>query len=230
MDSSFQVAVCECPDINASTLAVDTTGRYALVCGRKSMVLIDLDGDSELTQIDATTGCKTDSSSRNQLSHSSKNCLIPKRIARNSKYEPTSCQFSRSIADLFAITTHQVVEEFSIDDLNPAKPKMSLRGHSRAITDLEWSHFDPYLIGSSAADCLTNLWDIRDCRRPTASLISVSGATQVRFCKTSSNLLATSHEIDVRIWDIRQPNLPLICRKSTAWIEIPTKLVMTSDS
>lgn len=210
MESTFQVAVYECPDINASTLAVDITGRYALVSGRKSMVLMDLDGSrAESCQTNSSPTYVSGTQDSQQLQSPTKSVIVPKRMVRNSKYEPTSCQFSRNLADLFALTTYQVIDVFSIEDLNPNKPKLSLRGHSRAISDLEWSHFDAYLVGSSAADCLTNLWDIRDGRRPIASLTSVSGATQVRFCKTSSNLLATSHDIDVRIWDIRQPNLPL---------------------
>mgnify|MGYP000955651070 CR=1 FL=1 len=202
MESSFQIAICECPDINASTMAVDSTGRYAIISGRKSIVLIDLEGDSDVSQDHAVQ-------LKNGLNSSSRGAPVSKRLARNTKYEPTACQFNRHMVDLFAITSNQIVEVFSIEDLNVTQPKLLLRGHSRAIADLEWSHFDPNLLGSSAADCLTNLWDVRDHRRPSASLTSVSGATQVRFSKTSSNLIATSHEIDVRIWDIRQPNLPL---------------------
>lgn len=219
MESSFQIAICECPDINANTMAVDGTGRYALISGRKSMVLVDLDGgnhsssslgSNSLLQSNLEIG----ESPKQMLSSSSssplpKNAPISKKMVRNSKYEPTASQFNRHMVDLFALTNHQNAEIFSIEDLNPSKPKLILRGHSRAITDVEWSYFDPYLVGSSAADCLTNLWDIRDSRRPSATLTSVSAATQVRFSKTSSNLIATSHEIDVRIWDIRQPNLPL---------------------
>lgn len=211
MESSFQVAVCECPDVNASTMALDATGRYALMSGRKSMVLVDLDGDSTESQSNPTTSQNdlTQPTSRPLFSPTVNNAPVIKRLMRNSKYEPTASHFNRHMTDLYALSTYQVAEIFSIEDLNPSKPKLVLRGHSRAISDVEWSHFDPYLLGSSAADCLTNLWDIRDSRRPTATLTSVSGATQVKFSKTSSNLIATSHEIDVRIWDIRQPNLPL---------------------
>lgn len=216
MESSFQVAICECPDINACTMSVDTTGRYAVINGRKCMALVDLDGVGRESPSSALSSAsdlpsKDSSNSNNRVSSSNatRNAPIYKRMVRNSKYEPTASQFNRHMADLFALSTYQVVEIFSIEDLNAQKPKIVLRGHSRAIADVEWSHFDPYLLGSSGADCLTNLWDIRDNRRPSATLTSVSGATLVRFSKTSSNLIASSHEIDVRIWDIRQPNLPL---------------------
>lgn len=207
MESSFQVAVCECPDVNANTMALDVTGRFALMSGRKSMVLVDLDGESANSQQDSETTQNDLILSANRTTVN--NAPVVKRLVRNSKYEPTASHFNRHMADLYALSTYQVAEVFSIEDLNPSKPKLVLRGHSRAISDVEWSHFDPYVLGSSAADCLTNLWDIRDNRRPTATLTSVSGATQVKFSKTSSNLIATSHDIDVRIWDMRQPNLPL---------------------
>lgn len=208
MESSFQIAICECPDISACTMAVDVTGRYAMISGRKSMGLIDLDGN-DCDGLDSLSSIQNDTLSGQRVNISSKVAPICKRIIRNSKYDPTASHFNRHLADLLALTTYQIVEIFSIDDLNPLKPKLILRGHSRAIADVEWSYFDPHLLGSSGADCLTNLWDIRDSRRPSACLTSVSGATLVRFSKTSSNLVATSHEIDVRIWDIRQPNLPL---------------------
>lgn len=212
MESSFQIAVCECLDINASTMAVDVTGRFALMSGRKSMALIDLDGEvvADGQNKSSTTNEQQDVvSSNNRISSLPRNAPICKRMPRNSKYDPTASHFNRHVPDLFALTSYQVAEIFSIEDLNPQKPKLVLKGHSRAIADVEWSNFDPHLLGSSAADCLTNLWDIRDGRRPSATLTSVSGATLVRFSKTSSNLIATSHEIDVRLWDIRQPSLPL---------------------
>lgn len=226
MESSFQIAVCECPDITACTLAVDVTGRYAVISGRKSLALIDLDGNDQVASEALkessnnanVTGSSSTLSQANSASKSAETQVvlstprcapIVRKMVRNSKYEPTASQFNRHMNDLFALTTYQNVEIFSIEDLNPMKPKLILKGHSRAIADVQWSNYDPYLLGSSAADCLTNLWDIRDSRRPTASLTSVSGATLVKFSKTSPNLLATSHEIDVRIWDIRQPNLPL---------------------
>lgn len=207
MESSFQIAVCECLDINASTLAVDRTGRYVVISGRKSMGLIDLSGTTSQQDVALPENTPTEVSAI--TTKASKSTPTHRRLARNAKYDPTASQFNEHMTDLLALTTNQVVEIFSIEDLNPLRPKILLRGHSRVIADVEWSHFDPHMIGTSAADCLTNLWDIRDSRRPTASLTSVSGATLVRFCKTSSNLVATSHEIDVRIWDIRQPNLPL---------------------
>lgn len=205
------MAICECPDINASTMAVDITGRFAMLSGRKCMALIDLDHEDEQNisklAIEHTTQSKmleaTGEDNRTRLSP------VCKRMARSSKYDPTASHFNRHMADMYALSTYQVVEVHSIADLNPDKPKAILRGHSRAIADIEWANFDPHLLGSSGADCLTNLWDIRDSRRPSVTLSSVSGATQVRFSKTSSNIVATSHEIDVRIWDTRQPNLPL---------------------
>lgn len=211
MNPSFQTSICVCPDVNASTMAIDVNGRYAILTGRKGMVLVDLEVDNTECSIDPTQQHHVRGIRLGETNSSTptKNIALVKRLPKNSKYEPTASHFNRHMVDLFALTTYQVVEVFSIDDLCPMKPKLALRGHSRVITDVEWSNSDPCLLGSSAADCLTNLWDIRDGRRPSATLTSVSGATQVRFSKTSSNLIATSHEIDVRIWDIRQPNLPL---------------------
>lgn len=203
MESASQTAIYECPDSNASTIAVDADGKYAIVGGRKCIYLINLDANDEVAK-DTTSDVNTIVQSNLE-----KNQSAIQKFARNTKWDPTSSHFNKSIKNLYALTSYRNVEIFSINELNPSKPKFVLRGHSRYITDIEWSNFDSHVIGSSSADCLTNLWDIRDHRRPTAALSSVCAATHIRFSKTVPNIVATSHEIDVRIWDLRQPSQPL---------------------
>lgn len=179
MELTSQIAIYECPDANAQTIAIDADGRFTIVSGRKCMYLIDLNANdpaAPTTNDDSTTigsNSQTDASVVAACNrHTNQNSI--KKLIRNTKWDPISSHFNKHLKDLFALTAYQAAEVFSISNLDPTKPKFVLRGHSRAITDVKWSNSDPYLIGTSSADCLTNLWDIRDHRRPSASLSSVS--------------------------------------------------------
>ena len=54
-----------------------------------------------------------------------------------------------------------------------------------------------------------HLWDIRQPDRPKSSFCSWTvGANQVKFNRLNEWTLATSHDTDVRIWDIRMGSAP----------------------
>lgn len=73
----------------------------------------------------------------------------------------------------------------------------------RTITDLNWCPFSYDLIATCSIDTFIHIFDVRDSKKPNLSLTSVAGANQVKWNKIDENLIATSHEVDVRIWDIR---------------------------
>lgn len=50
---------------------------------------------------------------------------------------------------------------------------------------------------------------MRDSRRPSLSLSAIAEASQVRWNKVSSHLLATSHDGDIKIWDQRKGTAPV---------------------
>ncbi len=83
---------------------------------------------------------------------------------------------------------------------------ITLRGHTRTITDLNWSYNDVNLLATASYDNNMHIWDIRDYRKPMVSMSSVAGATQVKWCRMNEHMLATSHEGDVRVWDRRKSN------------------------
>lgn len=67
------------------------------------------------------------------------------------------------------------------------------------------------MLATCSIDTFTHLWDLRDPKKPTLSLSAVcmSGATQVGFNRVSGNLIATAHDGDLRIWDIRKGSRPV---------------------
>lgn len=80
----------------------------------------------------------------------------------------------------------------------------SLRAHTRVITDLNWHQTDPNLLASCSVDTFIHIWDLRDPRRPSLSLSAVAEASQVRWNRIGSNLLATAHDGDIKLWDQRK--------------------------
>lgn len=85
----------------------------------------------------------------------------------------------------------------------------SLRAHTRVITDLNWHQTDPNMLASCSVDTFIHIWDLRDSRRPSLSLSAVAEASQVRWNRISSNILATAHDGDIKLWDQRKGTAPI---------------------
>lgn len=100
----------------------------------------------------------------------------------------------------------------------------SVRGHTRSITDLNWSHQDKCLLATASYDNYIHVWDLREPRKAVNTMYSIAGAFQIKWCKEDDNFLSTAHEGDVRIWDRRvnvllttsaSTKLAFVCRKVT---------------
>ncbi|TPX48516.1 hypothetical protein SeLEV6574_g02007, partial [Synchytrium endobioticum] len=86
-----------------------------------------------------------------------------------------------------------------------------LAGHQRAVSDLNWSPHHPETLATCSYDSYVHLWDLRGpVDNPTMSFPAwTAGATQVKFSRKSDVLLASSHDADLRIWDIRRGSAPV---------------------
>uniref|UniRef100_A0A3P9DUH1 WD repeat domain 59 n=1 Tax=Maylandia zebra TaxID=106582 RepID=A0A3P9DUH1_9CICH len=130
-----------------------------------------------------------------------------RKIGRQSKWDVGTVQWNphRSDAHVFAASSNQRVDLYSWRD-GCGETHTSLQGHTRVISDLDWSWFEPEFLVTSSVDTYIYIWDTRDTRKPTLALSAVAGASQVKWNKKNQNLLASSHDGDVRIWDKRKPN------------------------
>lgn len=81
--------------------------------------------------------------------------------------------------------------------------------HSRSVSDLNWSTFNANTLATASIDTFINLWDIREFKKPVLSLSAVAGASQVKWNKVTENIIATSHEGDIRLWDPRKGTSPV---------------------
>ncbi|KAI0019929.1 hypothetical protein F4780DRAFT_780045 [Xylariomycetidae sp. FL0641] len=86
----------------------------------------------------------------------------------------------------------------------------SLQGHSRAITDINFSAHHPDILATCAVDGYVHCWDLRKPRQPVLTFCDwFAGATQVKFNRRDPNTLASSHDRWLHVWDHRKPSSPL---------------------
>uniref|UniRef100_A0A667XS06 WD repeat domain 59 n=1 Tax=Myripristis murdjan TaxID=586833 RepID=A0A667XS06_9TELE len=131
----------------------------------------------------------------------------PRKIGRQSKWDVGTVQWNphKSESHIFAASSNQRVDLYLWKD-GCGEVHTSLQGHTRVISDLDWSWFEPEYLVTSSVDTYIYIWDTRDTRKPTVALSAVAGASQVKWNRRNQYVLASSHDGDVRIWDKRKPN------------------------
>ncbi|XP_076764679.1 WD repeat domain 59 isoform X1 [Xylocopa sonorina] len=177
--------VTEHRDLQANTMAVDATGNYVLLAGRRCFAVKHLDEGADTL----------------------------KKFQRQSKYEVSSAEWNPiSInSHLCAVSSNTRIEILSLIGTSgyDLQTTNSLKAHTRVVSDLNWHPKEPDIIASCSIDTFIHIWDIRDQRRPSLSLSAVAGSSQVRWNTLSPNMLATAHDGDIKIWDQRKGNSPM---------------------
>lgn len=85
-----------------------------------------------------------------------------------------------------------------------------LHGHTRAITDINFSAHHPDVLATCAVDSFVHCWDLRVPARPVISFSDwFAGATQVKWSRQVSHVIASSHDKYLRIWDDRMGAYPV---------------------
>jgi WD40 repeat protein len=142
----------------------------------------------------------------------------PARMLQHiSKWDVTDVQWNPHVVkrSWIATTSNQKCLIWNLELESPSQKSNSnvefvLSKHTRAISDLNWSPFKPETIATCSYDAYVHLWDLRQPPdRPSSSFCGwTSGATNVKFNKLNEHVLASSHDTDVRIWDIRKGSAP----------------------
>lgn len=85
-----------------------------------------------------------------------------------------------------------------------------LHGHSRAITDINFSAHDPDMLATCSVDSFVHCWDLRHPARPAMTFADwYAGASQVKWNRQDAHILASSHDRYLHIWDDRKGAEPL---------------------
>ncbi|XP_076318578.1 WD repeat domain 59 isoform X2 [Tachypleus tridentatus] len=177
---SSENIVVEHRELQASAMALDYTGQYLVLAGRKCVAIVNLE----------------------------EGLSVEKKILRQSKWEITTAEWSPHHRDTFVLACNQKAELLTWKDGELISLNL-LRYHTRTITDINWAIFDSSVLATASVDTFIYLWDIRDPRKPIASFSTIVGASQVKWNKVTSNLLATAHEGDIRLWDPRKGTSPV---------------------
>ncbi|XP_054917828.1 GATOR2 complex protein WDR59 isoform X4 [Dermacentor andersoni] len=178
---NLSYVVSEHKDLQATAMALDPDGQYAVLAGRRYIALVNLDSPD----------------------------ITVKKSVRQSKFEVSTAEWNPHLADTFLLACNQNVELLTWCNGELLSKHTILKAHTRAISDINWSPFDENLFASSSYDTYVHIWDSRDLRKPYLSLSAVTGASQVKWNKVTQHVLATSHDGDVRIWDTRKSGSPV---------------------
>ncbi|KAK9459473.1 WD40-repeat-containing domain protein [Lipomyces oligophaga] len=85
-----------------------------------------------------------------------------------------------------------------------------LHAHTRAITDINFHALDPERLATCAVDAFVHCWDMRSPSKPVQSFCDwKASATQVKWNRRNSHVIASSHDRYVHIWDDRMGAIPL---------------------
>ncbi|XP_071574180.1 GATOR2 complex protein WDR59 isoform X1 [Temnothorax nylanderi] len=184
MKRNSDYVVTEHRDLQANTMAVDATSNYVLLAGRRYLGVKHLDED-----------------------------VNTKKFQRQSKYEVGSAEWNPCDLNchLCAISSNTRIEILNFNRAGgyELQTMLSLKAHTRVVSDLNWHPKEPDIIASCSIDTFIHIWDIRDQRKPCVSLSAVAGSSQVRWNPLSSHTLATAHDGDVKIWDQRKATSPV---------------------
>ncbi|KAG5983141.1 hypothetical protein E4U55_000727 [Claviceps digitariae] len=96
------------------------------------------------------------------------------------------------------------------EDTNSGSVEHSLQGHSRAITDINFSAHHPDTLATCSVDGYVHWWDLRRPREPVLSFCDwFAGATQVKFNRQDPHIIASAHDRFLHIWDDRKSAKPI---------------------
>jgi|EP01047_Picozoa_sp_COSAG01_P035791 WD40 repeat protein len=167
-------------------LSINTSGELAAIDSRRSISLVRL---SDPTVV------------RQDLRHNDRDAHW--NVGSNVRW----CN-SAPNEHLLASTCHNVA--FIWDPNKGSHPVVVLREHRRSVNSICWHPFDESstALATCSADSYIHLWDIRTPQRPALSFCAwTAGATKIEWSLSDENVLASSHDNEVRLWDRRRGSL-----------------------
>ncbi|EFA85200.1 hypothetical protein PPL_02200 [Heterostelium album PN500] len=164
-----------------NSIAVNKEGNFVCLGGKKALQIVDLD------------------------TLKNAKCFI-----QQSKWEVGVVDWNTQAPNLIASSSNH---DASIWDINNKYPLLNqFVSHQRPISDLSWSLFDKDILATTSADSFVNLWDLRSPKRVMklkALNSHILSGIQVKWNKFNSHVLASAHESNLMIWDLRKETTEL---------------------
>ncbi|KAF3078166.1 hypothetical protein TWF569_003344 [Orbilia oligospora] len=169
---------------NVGAMSISPSGRDVVLASRDGLHIIDLDSP-----------------------------FNPPRFLRHlSSWEVADVQWSPfAIRDYWVVSTsNQKALVWNLNCPSTNAVETVLHGHSRAITDINFSAHNPDHLATCAVDSFVHIWDMKTSRRPVLTFSDwFAGATQVKYNRQDENVIASSHDRLLHIWDKRKGAFPL---------------------
>jgi hypothetical protein len=162
-----------------------STFQYLILCRRQGLHIIDLDSP----------------------------WAPPRHLAHHTPWEVADVQWSPfPVRDYWVISTSN--QKALVWNLAMTTSQGSiehvLHAHTRAITDINFSAHHPDILATCAVDSFVHCWDLRHPAKPALTFCDwFAGATQVKWNRQDSHIIASSHDKFLRIWDDRKGAYPL---------------------
>lgn len=162
-----------------------STFQYLILCRRQGLHIIDLDSP----------------------------WAPPRHLAHHTPWEVADVQWSPfPVRDYWVISTSN--QKALVWNLAMTTSQGSiehvLHAHTRAITDINFSAHHPDILATCAVDSFVHCWDLRHPAKPALTFCDwFAGATQVKWNRQDSHIIASSHDNFLRIWDDRKGAYPL---------------------
>ena len=166
-------------DTVAPVISVDASGEYAVLGGLRGLNIIDLESPFKPARI---------------LHHHSQ------------QSGTTVVRWNPKIShlNLLASTSNLNILIWNLE--RQSNPLIAtFQAHARSVNDIAWSPLDPNRLASCDADGCVYIWDLRSPGgKPTHAFRSVAkGTAQIQWNRHSRDLLASAHENQLEIWDVR---------------------------
>ncbi|KAF2005353.1 hypothetical protein P154DRAFT_518855 [Amniculicola lignicola CBS 123094] len=183
---------------NIGAASISPSGRDVVLAGKSGLLIIDLDSPYS----------------------------PPRHILNRADWQVADVQWSpfAERADWIASTCNQKAIIYNLSmthNASKAPVEHVLHAHTRAITDINFSAHHPDLLATCAVDSFVYTWDLRTASRTAGSFQFSNqepslqfadfeaGATQVKWNRKNDNIIASSHDRFLKVWDKRNGAIPL---------------------
>ncbi|GMF20211.1 unnamed protein product [Phytophthora lilii] len=201
-------------DLNASALSVDATGAVAVLAGRKGLHLVDLEAPflppatlHHQTKFEvAVVKCNPHALFKSHVASSSNRNTLIWDIADVGVGSGASASIgaAQGSSGVYKHGHSGGAAGGSGGSQASAPLVATLRAHTRPVSDVAWSPMEPSLLATCSADAKTLLWDMRSPQRPVQTLNAFNTSViQVEWNRVDATSLATAHDGEVRVWDLR---------------------------
>lgn len=167
-----------------SIMSISPCGKDAVLAGRKGLLVIDMDDPF----------------------------AAPRWLRHETSWEVADVQWSphRSKPSWVVSTSNQKAMVWNLARPSNDAIEYVLHSHSRAITDIHFHPQNPEMLATCSVDSFVCAWDLRCPKEPVQQWSDwKSAASQVKWNYKDPNIIASSHDNTIKIWDRRKGAIPM---------------------